>query len=340
MNWENSYFTVTTLVVIIFFLLHFNKVNVHIYTITLAINALFSLFIILRDMSIGVDAQSYYDFFDSKDVLISEPLFNFLNLFNLPPTIILFFISLTTTTTIFVYFKNFSLRPYLMMGFYYCTFVFLNSQINIIRQGVAIGLFHLSLVFLSKNQLFKFFIVASTTILTHYSSLIIYLAIFIGKKLFKITPYFITVSITITIALYIVDFSNTIVTFAEYFGIGTLAWYLSWDLGKAWEIKHIFYFLIPFCFYILYKSHNEFINKNQTPLLALLSIFLIAMLFKRDEMFTDRLIYYSVPSFIALTDVYLFRNIKYSSAVIVILSIIWLIKTAYFQLPNWFINYA
>lgn len=339
MNWEDSYFIVTTFVVTLYFILHIIKVNAH-TSITLIINALFSLFIVFRDMSIGVDAQSYYDFFDSKDISINEPFFNFLKLFNLPPNIVLFLISLTSTTTILSYFKNFTTRPYLMMGFYYCTFVFLNSQINIIRQGVAIGLFHLSLVYLSKNNVFKFFIFATITILTHYSSLIIYLAILIGKQLYKFTDHFILVCFILITTLYIIDLSQLIIIIAEKIGLNTLVWYLSWDLGKAWEIKHIFFFFIPFTVFMLYKSYDEFVKMYHTPLLALLSIFLIAMLFKRDEMFTDRLIYYSAPSFIVLTDVFLLKHLKYSSIYIVILSMAWLIKTAFFQLPNWFIYYA
>lgn len=339
MAWENIYFSVTLIAATIYFYLHFSKTKSSII-LSIPVNSFFSLFLVLRDFSIGVDAQSYYDFFDLKDINISEPLFNILKLFNFPPEVTLFLISLSTTTFIYCYFKKFSKRPYLVMAFYICTFVFLNSQINIIRQGLAIGLFHISLTYLVNTNRFKYYLIAFIACMTHYSSIIIYLSFINGRWLFNKSKYYISLTILTSIALYIIDFSKIIIDIAERIGLGTVAWYLSWDLGKPWEIKHLFFLLIPLCLYMLYKSHAQFRKECEIPLIVVLSVFLSSMIFKGDEMFADRLIYYTAPSFLILCDIFSLKVIPKSSLFIVFASIIWLVKTSFFQLPSWFIYYA
>lgn len=339
MPWEHNYFITTLIASALYFILHFTNVRKSEIAI-LPINIFYSLFLISRDFAIGVDAQSYYDFFDEKDVVISEPMFNILKLIHLPPELILFIISLLSITFVYKYFEAISKRPYLLMGFYFCTFVFLNTQINIIRQGLSIGLFHLSLVFFYRKRYFRYYFYALLSILTHYSSVLIYLSVSAGAFFFKKRKNFVGEIIIATIILYITDISSIVVWLAEYYGIGTVAWYLSQDFSKPWELKHIFYLLVPFGIYMIIKLKKITPLYFEIPLIVLLSIFFCAMLFKQGDMFADRLIYYTVPSFIVLFDIFSIYYLKGGHIYILIGSLIWLIKTTYFQLPSWFINYG
>lgn len=338
--WAHQYFAISLAIVVLNYVTGPRTIGKNLYqAIIISAACLFSLFISLRDINIGVDTSSYYDFFSGKDVEISEPIFNVLRQIDIGPRISLFFISIFHTICAYIFFNKFSNNPNIAFALYLSSFVFLNSQINIIRQGFAMGLFWMAIVI--DNRKNKILLVLFAC-MTHYSAAIISMATFLGLVMRKRFPKIVYVVVLLCIFLYYIDLSSVVINFAgDIPFVERMTWYLTWNEGKTWEIKHLFFIFIPV--YLL--ALNDFFKFKLTSMsheaYIVLVIFCTAMMFKREEMFADRLIYYSAPFYIILILNYFDKisNKKIKFYLFAALIIVWLLKTSYLQLPGWFINY-
>lgn len=338
-NWSLYYYIATFIFINSLIALDLIMVKFKI-TFFIIFAGLYSIFIAFRDMQIGVDAATYYAFFSNEDVYIAEPVFHVLRNSLLGPNLTLALISFSSTCLMFVFFKTASKRPFICMAIYLSTFLYLNSQINIIRQGIAMPLWAIgvAIMFERKTRAGLSFLLA---ILTHHSTAILVVMgiplVILLRKFNAIKLY----AVCVLLLLYCIDLTDVLrylggLAFGED---SRLDWYLSWGIDDPWQLKHIYYVSVPAVIISLVFSY---VNKKKDlggGLEVVLVVGLCAMVFRSSEMFADRILYYAIPFFIA----YYFSmdSIKNRLHLIsFLISNVWLMKTSFIQLRPWFIDYA
>jgi hypothetical protein len=307
-----------------------------------------SLLFGFRGFEVGVDTINYIDFFrnESPELGIREPLFY---LFKIIDNFYIFrdfsfglmVVSFLINFLLLITFKIASNNYPGIFALYISTFLYLNMNINIIRQGLAISLIALAIVLVvKKRKSVKFWIIGC---LTHYSAVVaIFPAMFFLKLRFDVKIKLFA-TFLIWLLIYFVGVKSLLLPFVEYSdAVSNAYWLLTWDIGREWNLKHIYYlilFLLLFSFFIEKKYNRKKNNENHIFISLLLLSFLIASIFKSDEMFADRIFYY----FIFLVPIIIYNSAdtvsnKYMSFPIILVGCnAWLFKTLFIQFPDWFI---
>ena len=308
----------------------------------------FSVLFSLRDPSIGNDAANYASLVTSPGLLQQkiEPFFLFLawlvRFFGGNEYVYFFLISLLINVFLlkafYIFNKN---RFHLYYLFFITSFLFINMNMNIMRQGVAISFTTLAIAYYYSKAYLKFLFLIIAAILTHVSSAIILLVPLFG--IFNFKPQIIKTLILGLIILYFVKLSTFIQPFTQYgFFLDKLYWYLTWDKIIPFKLKHVYYLFLILFLVVTVRYFRDFNNYNlKISFNSLLSVFLIVTLFREDEFLVDRSVFYYYPLIVitVLNLVDLF-NKKFNKDVVlysmVFGSLIWLGQSLY-QFYSWWI---
>lgn len=143
----------------------------------------------LRDVSIGIDTENYYDIWiwisQGKGQFI-EPAWYFLNkgiqLIGGGYNLFLWIVALITFIPIGYIAKKYILNPSLALLFYFFITFYLQS-FNMMRQDVAISIIAISYVFLLKKKKLKYYITVLLACLFHTSAICSLAVLLIPKKM-------------------------------------------------------------------------------------------------------------------------------------------------------------
>ena len=306
-----------------------------------------SVFFTMRSTDVASDSSFYSLLVTHPEQFHQkiEPFFLLLALiirvFSNNEYILYFVISLIINLCLIISFYKIDKKYYpIYMGIYSVSFVYLNSNINILRQGIAIAFLFYAIVSYFKSDKKQFWIFSLLAVLEHSSSFIVILMLLIGDKL-KLSYKRIGVYLILYIAIY--DFVDTVAVIGMFSGvhwtIDRLYWYLSWNKLAPFEYKHIYYLLILLL--LIYIGLLKKLEETDVAFLKFfLTLFVVILVFKRDEFTVDRIAYYYFP----IITVMIFRLkyylpdrlSKYYPLFIGLSSGIWIVKS-YSQFYSWWV---
>tara|TARA_Y100000591_G_C21839007_1_gene704385 strand:+ start:1830 stop:2741 length:912 start_codon:yes stop_codon:yes gene_type:complete len=302
-----------------------------------------SIFFGIRGFNIGTDTLSYVNVFLGKSSLVIEPCFVILaliiNFFTDEPQYFLLIINLLINSIMLVALRNFTKNYSLVLSIFYSTMLFINMNINILRQALAISLAFLAISYLIKGRQKKFFYIILIAIMTHYTAIIFVAAYFIiNIKFSKRNVVFFVLScfgfyfITVSDLLYFLkDYSDT---------INRLYWYFNWGISSPWQIKHVYYLFFLMIFMYALKGY-KYLGENNLKVLKIIFFGLILiLLFREEEMVADRIFYYffalGTLLIVQIKNIVKQKNLYY---LILYISVnLWVVKTTVLQYPNWFLE--
>ncbi|EOD6329154.1 EpsG family protein [Providencia stuartii] len=299
---EYSYLYISLFLLSFFLIFNTKKIINNIFTIIISI--LYGIVIGTRDISIGVDTLSYYNIFISNREIPGDKFFSFFTklshivISNPSDFILLLSLIFYSLLALFCIKKTASYgnSTLLFLGFISVAYMFEVST-NVIRQGISIAIFLLSLCYLGKTKI-KFYLLSLLSILFHFSSIIMLLFFFITKimklkiivfiYLVSILLYFFNVSL-VTIASitfqyipYIKNIDPRIGFWASGEAINYYGYIKSGILGYI-----IINTFLMFCYFILYKAYSHlFDNDFYIKYFMLLSSLLVLA---KDFPFPDRI---------------------------------------------------
>lgn len=309
---------------------------------------LFSFFFCLRDPSIGSDSVNYASLVTNPGQLKQniEPFFKFLaymvRVLGGNEYIFFFLISFIINTSLIKAFYNLNKINF---SFYYLLFItsflFINMNMNILRQGVAIGLSSLAISYFFNKNYYKFLFLSLLSILSHLSGVIIFiLPIFYSINL---SPKKIALFFLLLTFLYFIKLSTFIEPFVNYgFFFKQIYWYLTWEKVKPFQIKHIYYLLLVLFSIVTWLYFKNFKNKTyKIGFYSLFSIFFITAFFREDEFLVDRSSLYFFPFvvmiiFESLSFVKNFGNKLIVSYSLIFGSLLWILQSLY-QFYSWWV---
>lgn len=311
-------------------------------------SVLFSFFFSLRSPEIGSDAANYALLVTSPGELNQaiEPFFIFLAFLVRKlggnEYIYFFLISLLINASLITAYFNFSEEKFHFYYLFFITsFLFINMNMNIMRQGVAISIATLALSYFFQKKILNFFLFTFLAILTHLSS-IIFLLIPVLWSL-KLRPKQITVLSLGLVGLYFIKLSTLIQPLVQYgFFFDKLYWYLTWDKVMPFKIKHV-YFLLMILFLIALVVHFKNVENRKWKMgfYSLLSILFVSSVFREDEFLVDRSAFYFFPVVAMITfDIFEIFKLKTNKQLVLNIlifgSLIWM-GQALFQYYSWWI---
>lgn len=317
------------------------------FPLTFSIIGLLSLVIGARGTGVGLDSKEYAAFFVIGSDKIDEPMFHLIKLMSLHNITAAFIItSLATNIILLLAFRKFGKRYPLYIALYLCTFLFINMNVNIVRQGLAMAIFSYAAAALLDYSYRKYWLIGIIAIITHFSAAIpvFSLAIIVLYEKRGARSAFIPLMILCAI-LYFVNLSNILAPFASYSELlNKVYWYLTWNIGKAWKFKHIYFLILFLIVALLIANRVFFLNflgqrRNHLALMSIICGFLLVFIFRQEEMFADRIFYYFI-FFIPILIYSLAERSKFRMVALVLLVIglnIWYMKSIVIQYPNWFI---
>lgn len=311
----------------------------------LNITAMFSVFWGLRAEDVGSDTKNYILYFEHGDAfdLIDPLIYIFKALVTLisgNSTLFLILISLTINISMFLAYYLLSKRYCMFFGVYASSFLFLNTNINIIRQGLAIGMIALAYAVFLRKKSWKTALYYTISVFGHYSSIVFGLVFIVVKYANIRSVASLIFLLSFTILIFEIDL---IILLAQLIPIFEKAsWYLGQDFS-SWKFKHIYYFLffaMVLFIFLRMKGHRvKFRNYiEETHFLTLcVGIFLISLL-REGEMIADRVFYYFIfiiPLFFGQLLISIV-GFKFGYVILYISCLGWIVKSYYFQFNAWF----
>ena len=225
------------------------------------------------------------------------------------------------------------------MAFFSTSFLFLNANINILRQGIAIGFLFLSMYYLVYSKIYRYLIFSFIAITVHSSAIVIFIMpFFLYLNNLKRTIYFVCILLVLVISgISIVDLIYFIKGY--HWIIDRLYWYMTWDKITPFNLKHVYYLYIGLVIMYIYKYNS--LNTIQQRFFSLfLSLFFIIFLFKVDDFLVDRFSFYYIPLvvylYFNLLRIYNIKDNMLLLAVFILSPFLWIFKTAY-QYNLWWI---
>lgn len=309
---------------------------------TLSVTGLISVVYGVRGSGIGLDTSVYLDIYHNLDARPLEPIFSVLfelgRILSLNDTILLLLISSLINFILLLAFYMVSDDYPILLALCNVSHFYVNMNISIIRQGLALSLFVLAIALFVKNKYWKTFFVGVFAVLSHMSAVIIFPIMVFGRL--KFNNYLLMIYVIGVLFLSTFKLSTVLAPFIGYHSIIAKAyWYFTWGIAKAWHVKHVYYLvflLFGFCLMWLRNSPYEKIRKYN--LIFAIGIFTI-FLFKEEEMVVDRFFYFFFP--IVVIMIYLmnskFKNTKLYFGIVFLGMNGWLYKTMFMQYPKWFI---
>jgi len=347
-------FTVFIFINILIFL-NYSKNKYFKIILSLLFVFIISFIVGLRGRNIGIDTKSYTSFFYGLNISIKDKFFQLLatiaKLLSNNHSIFLFLVSFLTNYNYFISFynmddKNFCIYFAIFLSF----FLFINVNINIIRQGLAMSFFTNGAVIFYKNgskKCINIIILFLLAILTHNSSIIVITGfMFFSIILYNISPRKTEILFYILIiSTFFYSISSLLKPFESLHPLINLAYrYLTWSIKKELSFKYFYILITLMLIFYSFKLKLKYSNKISNDiikyyLLVLFGIFII-MFFKEEEMFSDRIFYYFFPFLPIL--IYSLKNLFIEKRIIqycVFFGInIWFIKSYIIQYIGWFIT--
>lgn len=304
-----------------------------------------SLFYSMRSASIGSDAGNYLSLLSNKPFEQEiEPFIGyiafFVKLIGGGSILFFFIISLIINLLIFYVFYKIDKKNFLIyMAIFSTTFLFINSNINILRQGMAISVGFLSTYYLVNNKLKYYLLSVLLAIFIHFSAFILFLIPLILKIK---TQDFVVKYVILMFFLYFGPISA--VDFLYYlkgihWSIDRIYWYLTWERLKPFDLKHVYYLYIGIIIIYLYKF-NSISLQLKRYFLSFSTLLLVIILFRDDDFVVDRFSFYFIPLVIVLY-VNLFKLLgikrnKFYIFIFILLPFLWIFKSIY-QFNLWWI---
>ena len=346
-NFQFIYGLFAFLAINLLFAISFLRNEKHRFPLVLILTSILSLIIGIRGRAVGLDSAVYANFFSGSDEDISEPFFyvlRWLTFYNIE----LAFVAVAWLTNFYflLSFKKINIHYPLIFAIYISTFIYINLNINIIRQGLAMAFFaYAAAMLLSSSNKKYFYIYGALAVLTHFSAFIPLLGLHLVARFENKSHSALLPLLLICVVLQFINFSEFILPFIEYSNaINKIYWYLTWDIGKSWSFKHVYYLILMLLiaiFFINYANKGVIfkVKSYYLSFIFLIYGFSLVFLFRQEEMFADRIFYYFfffVPQLIFAG----IETIKYRLIVLTILLVcmnIWFFKSIVMQYPNWFV---
>lgn len=324
----------------ILFLLNFYQNHGMKYWGGIIIVSLLSFLIGLRARNIGIDSDQYAAvYLGEYEYETLEPVFLlFSNLSYVVQHYTFFFVlvSIVTNLLIFHSFKNLTKHYLIAFALFASSFLFVNINVNVIRQGLALSLFMYSVSLLSNKRVYSYWLASCIAVMTHYTAIVVVFYWAVNRLVhIKTSMYFMILAMVCFWFIDVVDVLSLLPADNSY--IERVRYYFIWGKANPWGIKHFYYFvlLMVFAYVFLFDRFSVFEKKLFT--FYLLGLLLIAI-FKDEEMVADRFFYYFIPIgivlLIALKDLFA-SKIHYFMIVYFLMST-WFMKTYFIQYPAWF----
>jgi hypothetical protein len=324
------------------FILNFHAEDNKKFLYALLIVFLESILIGIRADNIGIDSHQYAEIYSGNyDREGIEPVFLFIKfLFNWLTTDYSFFfmlMSFSINLFIFFAFKNLTKDYVLAFAIFLSTFLFINMQINIMRQALAIAIVFYGISCLVHNQNKKFWFLMLVATLTHYTAILFSILFFLRK--IEVTKKKVIIIMIFILLIYNFTLSDLLFYIQGYHPyLERVYYYFNWGMLTPWKIKHIYY-LVLILILVLYLNINKLDEVNKKLFLFYLYGLILLVLFKEEEMVADRFFYYfifiGIILILSLRKLIKQKNIFYLGLYFSI--IIWYIKTVYLQFPAWFL---
>lgn len=319
------------------------------FYLSLFITLIVALFFGVRGDDVGIDSYQYarlYEGFTRRSDI--EPLF-FVLIFSTSPfysyTSFFVFVSILINLGYFYSFRVIERRYYfLCLSLLFSSFLFLNSNVSMVRQGLSISLAFLAFsIFYKRSFSFSFssVFVYLLSVTAHYSALVLLPLFLYGKIRLRRWHFFPILSLV----FFFFNFDITIITsyFWSYGGlVQKLHWYLTWPHLTEWSLKHFYYVVLFFyClvfFVFFFKRGFLYFDGIDFFIKVFLYSLLVLSVFHRDEMLADRLFYYFIPFIlVAFVKFFVRVNFGFKYFVLFFLLILWFLKS-YYQFYTWFIS--
>lgn len=314
-------------------------------TLSFMVVTIFAIFLGARGVDVGIDTMNYMLFFSGEtgDFLISEPFFRIFSFLgkNFYPVLSFVLISILFNIFFLLSFKNLTPHYPLAMALFISTFVYLNSSINIIRQGLAMSLFAFGLsMSIGYKARIGIFGAASST---HYSAaLVAFVALSLSSLNFSIGKKIIGM-LLVSLMIYFLDIVNVLRLLSGYSDAAANAyWILTWEKISPWRVKHVHWLIFLLIVLVIFTSYKRNGNASivvKSSVSFVVTGYLLVFFFRAEEMFADRIFYYFV-FLIPILIIYIIFSC-YGKFFRLFLSLflpnIWLLKTVLLQYPGWFL---
>lgn len=309
---------------------------------TITISVLYAL----RADNIASDSKNYLVFVSESDVLVQgmSPFIIYIgrvvNMMSGGSFVFFLIVSLIVNLGYLYSFYKVDKEKYLIiMAFFSVSFLFLNSNINMLRQGMAISIGTIAIYNAVSSNYLKYFVFSLISLFIHSSAVILFLVpvlLLIKEKQVAWLVFFILAF------LFFLDFS--IQPFLSelkgfHWSFQRLHWYFTWDNAVRFELKHVYYLyliLIVYCL-ISFDSLDPLLKRFS---LVLLSIPIVVVVFRPGDFMVDRFSLYFVPiiliTFVKLTTQSKVFNNGLIYKAFLCLPALWLFKSAY-QFNSWWI---
>lgn len=299
----------------------------------------------LRAGNIGLDTQSYISLAAGQEHTTAKELvftlFARSLLIESSAQLFLFLSSLLIGMIFLVSAYKTDPRSYsLTIATLLATFFYLIINISAIRQGIALGFSAFAIAQLIQGRIKSAVLIIAIAASIHHSAGISFcfiLAHFVNQRALRWAISF----IILACCFFAADIFILILTQLQHihYIFSKALWYLTWDAGTPWKIKHFYYLTILFLILaFLFRKH---LNKTES-FLAISSLlgFAVLALTRSDEMLSDRLYYYFIFPGLACLSSILTRILKPPlQRFLVVAPVInlWFFGTAVIQYPSWFI---
>ncbi|MDD9185648.1 MULTISPECIES: EpsG family protein [unclassified Aliivibrio] len=299
---------------------------------------LYCIFFSFRTADIGSDAGNYVLLIDNSAALSQDmsPMIKIIasvvGFLGGGEALFFFAISMLICITILYAFYRLERKDFLVVfATFTVSFLFVNINVNIFRQGIAIAFGTLALSYLIEKRYIKYLLFVILATFTHTSAVILLLSFML--VFFMRSKCYIFIYIACCAVFYMLDMSLAQIVFhfkENHWSFARLYWYLTWNKSNVFTLKHIYYLYLIII--IIFLSVFERLNDKQVRLfLVFLTIPSIMTIFRIDAFLVDRFTFYFIPVSVLLTfqlfKIFNLRNNVYVQALFVISLYFWLVKS-------------
>lgn len=299
----------------------------------------------LRAENIGLDTQSYANLAAGEEhVTAKELTFAFFAqflYFDSSPQLFFIFSSLAIGACFLIAAYKIDQKSYLLtVAVLLSTFFYLIINISAIRQGLALGLSAIALAQITQGRIRSAALWSVIATSIHHSAAVtvFYLIAYVANK----TKFRWTIAFSLIVVFYFAsDALYLVLVQIQHFhyAFGKALWYLTWEAGTPWRLKHFYYIVLAFLAFAFIVRKRLTENESFFMICNLMGFAVIALT-KIDEMLADRLYYYFIfPGIACVSSIALRIYLTGRNGFLVAAPAVnaWFFGTAILQYPNWFI---
>lgn len=302
----------------------------------------------MRTKQVGSDAANYVSLIGDSNALLQEmsPIIKkiayFVRVFGGGNEQLFFFLVSILTCSVFLFaFYRFDRDNFLLMfSALVVSFMFVNVNMNLLRQGIAIGIGFLSLSYLIDRKYYLYFLCVIFSVLSHSSAVILLFPVVL-LCLTRRSLVFLYLLICFIAFCIDLSWSEAIYEYKDiHWTMTRLYWYLTWPIGEVFTLRHVYiiYLVVVLIFLLIY---NYLDIREKRIFLVSLSIPTVMVIFKSDDFLVNRFSLYFIPIFsvlyFKLLNVFNIRHKTFYLGWWVILPLVWLIKSIV-QFDKWWIG--